>query len=117
MLASAGETPMADHVGLDRWKLDLVVFADQLSLRAGRKRRAAALANGGRMVSKLVRIVRQSAAVRFMSGLRPARTRILPRFLLVGRRRLGRGARILVRTLKPQHQIDQLLFACLLYTS
>ncbi len=37
-----------------------------------------------------------------------------PERLNVGGRRLGRGARILIGPLKPQHQLDQLLFAELL---
>jgi hypothetical protein len=51
---------------------------------------------------------------RLVPGLRPARTRVLALFLLIRRRGLGRGARILIGPLKPEHQLDQLLFAELL---
>ena len=111
MRASAGEAPMADDIGLDRRDLDLVVFADQLRAGSRAKQPAARLANARRVVSKLVGIVRQPPVMRLMAGLRPAGTRVLPLFLLVRRRRLGRRARILIGTLKPKHQLDQLLLA------
>jgi len=103
-----------DHIGFDRRDLDLVVFADQVLLGVRRKSFAALLANARHVVEKFVGIVRKPPVVRLMSSLRPARTRILALLLLVRRRRLGRRARILVRPLQTQHQLDQLLFAQLL---
>src|SRR5277367_2002527 len=117
MHAPARETPVADHVGLDRRDLDLVVFPNQLSFRARRERPAARFADARRMIPELVGIVRQTTVVRLVAGLRATGPGILPRFLLVGRRRLGRRSRILVGTLKPQHQVYQLLFAELLQIS
>ena len=114
MRASAGEAPMADDIGFDRRDLDLVVFADQFPLGVRRESPAALLAKARHVVAKLIGIVRQPAVVRLMPGLRPARTRVLALFLLVRRRRLGRRARILIGPLKPEHQLDQLLFAELL---
>ena len=114
MRASAGEAPVADHIGFDRRDLDLVVFADQVPLGVRRESSAALLANARHVVAKFVGIVRQPTVVRLMPGLRPARTRVLALFLLVGRRRLGRRARILLGPLEPQHQLDQLLLAELL---
>src|ERR1019366_1509775 len=52
-----------------------------------------------------------------MPRLRPARTRVLALFFLVRRRRLRRGARVLIGPLKPEHQLDQLVFAELLQIS
>ena len=114
MPASAGEPTVADYIGLDRRDLDLVVLTDQFPPGVGRERTAARLANARNVVAKLIGIVRQPTVVRFMSRLRPARTGILTLLLLVRRRRLGRRARRLVRPLKPEHQLNQLLFAELL---
>ena len=66
------------------------------------------------MVAKLIGIVHQPTVMRLVSGLRPARARILTFLLLVRRRRLGRCAGVLRRPLKPKHQLDQLLLAQLL---
>jgi hypothetical protein len=46
--------------------------------------------------------------------LRPARTRVLALFFFVRGGGLGRGALIFIRPLKPEHQLDQLVFAELL---
>jgi hypothetical protein len=80
---------MADHIGFDRWDLDLVVFADQFPLGVQRESSAARLANARHVVAKFVGIVRQPAVVRLMPELRSARARVLAPFLLVRRRRLG----------------------------
>ena len=63
------------------------------------------------VVAEFVGIVGQPTVVRLMPGLRPARTRVLALFLLVRRRRLGRIARRLVRSLKLDHQLNQLVLA------
>jgi len=111
MRAAAGEATVADHIGFDRRDLDLVVFANQVPLGVRRKSFAALFANARHVVAKFVGIIRQPPVVRFMSRLRPARSSVLALLLLVRRRRLGRRARILVRPLEKQHQLDQLLFA------
>ena len=111
MRASAGEPPMADDIGLDRRDLDLVVFADQFPLGVRRNRPAARFANARRVVAEFIGIVRKPTVVRLMPGLGPARTGVLALFLLVGRRRLRRRARVLLRALEPEHQLDQLLLA------
>ena len=85
-------------------------------LRRFGKRAAALLANGRDVIPKFIGIVRQPTVVRLMPELRPARTRVLALFL-IRRRGLGRGARILIGPLEPEHQIDQLLFAELLQIS
>ena len=105
---------MKHDVGLDRRYLDLVVFADQIARLVGRNRAAIMLAGCRRVIPKRVGIVRQPPIVRFMPELRPAGPGVLALLLLVRRGRLGRGARTLVGTLKPKHQLNQLLPAELL---
>jgi hypothetical protein len=63
------------------------------------------------VVAEFVGIVGQPTIVRLMSGPRPARTRVLAPLLLVGGRRLRRIARRLVRSLKLDHQLNQLVLA------
>ena len=108
---------MTHDMRLDRRYLDLVVFADQLPRDVGGKPPAATFANIRRMVAKLIGIVRQPTVMRLVSKLRTARTGILTFLLLVRRRRLGRCAGVLLRPLKPKHQLDQLLLAQLLQIS
>ena len=52
--------------------------------------------------------------VGLVTELRPAEPSVLAPLFLVRRGRLGRRARILIGTLKPKHQLDQLLLAELL---
>jgi hypothetical protein len=108
---------MAHDIGLDRRYLDLVVFADQFARIVARKHAPAILANRRHVVSIRVGIVRQPPVVRLVTGLRPAGPGVLALLLPVRRGRLGRRARILVGTLKPKHQFDQLLLAELLQIS
>ena len=103
--------PMAHDIGLDRRYLDLVVFPDQFHLGVGRHRPAAELAMSWPVVVELIGIVRQPTIVRFMPGLRPARTRVLALGFLVGGRRLRRIARRFIRSLKLDHQLNQLVLA------
>lgn len=56
-------------------------------------------------------IAARHAAVAFVPGLGPTRLGVLPPFLTVHRRRLRGGARGLLRTLQPQHQLNQFLLA------
>src|SRR5208337_4943160 len=65
----------------------------------------------GKVVPKLIGIVRQPAVVRLMPGLGSAWTGVLTLFLLVRRRWLRRGPRRLIGPLKLEHQFNQLLFA------
>ena len=62
-------------------------------------------------IAEFVGIVRQPTIVRLMSGIRPARTGVLALLFLVGGRRLRRIARRLVRSLKLDHQLNQLVLA------
>src|SRR5208337_3854174 len=63
------------------------------------------------VVAELIGIVGQPAIVRLMPGLRPAGTGVLAFLFLVGGRRLRRIARRLVRSLKLDHQLNQLVLA------
>ena len=63
------------------------------------------------MVFELIWIVGQPTIVRFMPGLRPARTGVLAFLFLVGGWRLGRSPRRFVRSLKLDHQLNQLVLA------
>ena len=63
------------------------------------------------VVAELVGIVGQPTIVRLMPGLRPARTGVLAFLFLVGGRRLRRIARRLIRSLKLDHQLNQLVLA------
>ena len=63
------------------------------------------------MVAELIGIVRQPTVMRFMPGLRPARARVLALLFLVGGRRFRRIARRLLRSLKLDHQLNQLVLA------
>src|SRR4051812_28635497 len=50
-------------------------------------------------------------AVTLMAGFGPARLGLLALLLAIGRGWLGGGARGLLRSLQPQHQLDQLVLA------
>src|SRR3974390_1105498 len=63
------------------------------------------------VVAELIGIVGQPTIVRLMPGLRTARTGVLAFLFLVGGRRLRRIARRLVRSLKLDHQLNQLVLA------
>ena len=102
---------MADDVGLDRRKLDLVIFADQLFHCVQSEPPAALLADLRPVVAKLIGILRQLSIVRLMPWLGAARPRPFPLRLLVRRRRFGGIARVLLRSLQPKNQLDQLLLA------
>ena len=115
--APARVAAMAYDIGFDRRYLDLVAFADQLARVVTRKGAPAILASCRHVVAKRIGIVRQPPVVRLVTELGAAGPRILALLLLVRRRRLGRRARILVGTLKPKHQLDQLLLAELLQIS
>src|ERR1700712_2063206 len=61
------------------------------------------------MVDDLIGIVTHHPAVTFVARLRAAGLGLLAPLLAIRRGRLGGGARGLLRTLQPQHQLDQLL--------
>ncbi|BAQ50013.1 hypothetical protein Maq22A_2p41175 (plasmid) [Methylobacterium aquaticum] len=63
------------------------------------------------MLHDLIRISRQRPLVALVTGLGPARPGLLAPLLAVARRRLGRGARRLLRPVQLQHQLDQFLLA------
>src|SRR6202046_913623 len=115
--ASTGEAPVADDIRFDRRNLDFVIFADQFPRGVRRESSAALLAYARRGVAKLIGIVRKPTGVRLMPQLRPAGARGLALFLFVRRGRLRRRARILIGSLKLEHQLDQLLFAQVLQIS
>ena len=115
--ASTGEAPVADDIRFDRRNLDFVLFADQFPRGVRRESSAALLAYARRVVAKLIGIVRKPTVVRLMPQLRPAGPRVLALFLFVRRGRLRRRARILIGSLKLEHQLDQLLFAQVLQIS
>jgi len=70
------------------------------------------LAMSWSVVAERVGIVGQPTIVRLMPGLRPARTRVLRVFsFLVGGRRLRRITRRFGRSLKLDHQLNQLVLA------
>src|SRR5208283_4806548 len=66
---------------------------------------------GWSVIAELIGIVGQPTIVRLMPGLRPARTRVLAFLFLVRRRRLGRSPRRFIRSLKLDHQLNQLVLA------
>ena len=113
-LAAAGETLVAQNMRPERLNVDLVVFADQLARRVRPEPAAAPFAHIRHVLGEPVGLLCKLAVVRLVAGLGTARPRILARLFHVGGRRLGRRARRLVRPLKPENQLDQLLFAELL---
>jgi len=66
---------------------------------------------GWSAVAELIRIVGQPTIVRLMPALRPARAGVLALFFLVRGRRLGRSPRGVILSLKPDHQLNQLVLA------
>src|ERR1035438_9263685 len=60
------------------------------------------------VVAEVIGIVGQPTIVRLMPGLRPSRTGVLAFLFLVGGRRLRRSPRRFVRSLKLDHQLNQL---------
>ena len=102
---------MPDDIGPDRRDLDLVVLADQVSRRVRRERAAARFTNARRVIPVFIRIICKPPIMGLMAGLRPARTGVLPRFLLIGRWRFRRRAGVFLGALEPEHQFDQLLLA------
>ena len=63
------------------------------------------------MVAEVIGIVGQPTIVGLMPGLRPSRTGVLAFLFLVGGRRLRRSPRRFVRSLKLDHQLNQLVLA------
>src|ERR1019366_8971338 len=66
---------------------------------------------GWYVVAEVIGIVGQPTIVRVMPWLRPSRTGVLAFLFLVGGRRLGRSPRRFVRSLKLDHQLNQLVLA------
>src|ERR1035438_32852 len=63
------------------------------------------------VVAEVIGIVGQPTIVRLMPGLRPSRTGVLAFLFVVGGRRLRRSPRRFVRSLKLDHQLNQLVLA------
>lgn len=102
---------MPRHMRLDRRDLDFVIFANQVHRRICGQRAAASLANQRLVVDNRIGMVVQLAVMGIMPRLGTARTRVLALLFLVGRRRLRRCPRRLVRALQRQHQINQFVLA------
>ena len=68
------------------------------------------------VVAEVIGIVGQPTIVRLMPGLRPSRTGVLAFLFFVGGRRLRRSPRRFVRSLKLDHQLNQLVLAQALRT-
>jgi hypothetical protein len=98
---------MALDQRLDRGKLDLVVLADGLGGKIAGQTGAAARALVGMMIDEAIEILAHRAAVTLVARLGATRLRLIPTLLAIARRRLRRRPRRLLRTLHPQHQIDQ----------
>ena len=60
------------------------------------------------MIDNAIEILAHRAAVTFVAGLCTTGFGRVPTLLAIGRRRFGRCTRGLLRSLHPQHQIDQL---------
>ena len=63
------------------------------------------------VVAEFVGIVGQPTIARLMPGLRPARTGVFALLILVGGGRFRRTARRFIRSLKLDHQLNQLVLA------
>ena len=97
--------------GLDRGKLDLVVFADHLGRQIAGQRHPATRAFIGMVVDDVIDVLAQAARMPLVARLGAARLGLLAALFPIGRGRLRRRARCLRRALQPQHQLDQLVFA------
>jgi len=92
---------------LDHGKLDLVVLADGLGGKITGQTGAAAGALVGMMIDDVIEILAHCAVMAFMTRFRAARFCLVTTLLAIARRQLRRSSRRLLRTLHPQHQIDQ----------
>src|SRR4051794_28083748 len=79
--------------------------------RSGGQHKAAVGAACGPVLDDPIGILGKGAAMAFVPRLGPAGAGLLAAFLAVRGGRLGGGARGLLRTLQPQHQLDQFVLA------
>ena len=106
MLAANGEPAMLPNERLNGGKLDLVIFADQFTLGVSSKRPKAIGTMWRLMILNGIGRFAQFTRMAFVSGLG-----LLAPLFSIRRWRFGRRARSLVRTLKPKHQLDQIVLA------
>src|SRR5450631_2915527 len=111
MLAANGEPAMPPNERLNGGKLDLVIFADQFTLGVGSKRPEAIGTMRRLMILNGIGRFAQFTRMAFVSGLGAAGLGLLAPLFSIRRWRFGRRARSLVRTLKPKHQLDQIVLA------
>src|SRR3954467_1452318 len=95
----------------DRGQLDPLGQADALGWQARIQSSSAAGAAIRAMRDHLIGSLTDRPAVTLMAGFGPARLGLLALLLAIGRGRLGGGARGLLRSLQPQHQLDQFFLA------
>src|ERR1700692_4714965 len=111
MLAANGEPAMPPNERLNGGKLDLVIFADQFTLGVSSKRPKAIETMRRLMILNGIGRFAQFTRMAFVSGLGAAGLGLLAPLFSIRRWRFGRRARGLVRTLKPKHQLDQIVLA------
>ena len=83
-----GQTPMTLDEGLDRGKLDLVVFADDLGRQIAGQRHPATRAFIGMMIDDLVDVLAQATRMSLVARLGAARLGLLPALFPIDRGRL-----------------------------
>src|SRR5450631_3308477 len=111
MLTANGEPAMPPNERLNGGKLDLVIFADQFTLGVSSKRPKAIGTMRRLMILNGIGRFAQFTRMAFVSGLGAAGLGLLAPLFSIRRWRFGRRARSLVRTLKPKHQLDQIVLA------
>src|SRR5450755_1991426 len=111
MLTANGEPAMPPNERLNGGKLDLVIFADQFTLGVSSKRPKAIGTMQRLMILNGIGRFAQFTRMAFVSGLGAAGLGLLAPLFSIRRWRFGRRARSLVRTLKPKHQLDQIVLA------
>src|ERR1035438_2166335 len=102
---------MPPNERLNGGKLDLVIFADQFTLGVSSKRPKAIGTMRRLMILNGIGRFAQFTRMAFVSGLGAAGLGLLAPLFSIRRWRFGRRARSLVRTLKPKHQLDQIVLA------
>src|SRR3954451_16926163 len=105
------QTPMMRDEGLHRGQLDPLVYADRLGQQVRAERHSAAGALARTVLEDRIGRLAHHSAVALVAGLASARLGVLPLILAIRRRRLGGGARGLLRPLQAQHQLDPLFLA------
>src|SRR5687767_1420450 len=97
--------------GPDLGQVDPLVNAHRFGRQLRAERRSATRALVGTVILDVIGRRAHHPAVALVPRLGPARLRALPLLLAVGRGRLRGRTRGLLRSLQPQHQLDQLFLA------